>query len=452
MTNARTCGRRPNCSQRRPIHRALSRALALALTFAVTLPTRAPAVELEYDVGAYLRHSDNIRLSPTAPEDDTVLEPTLRFDISQTGADAQLSGHGLVQYTDYLDDSYEDEFRGGFTGGLDWAVLPSRLNLVFQDYLSQQNINDLDRSTPDNLQHVNLFVAGPSFYAHFNPATRGQFDLRYGNTYAEKSDAFNGDRYSAAARVRREMSSTTEITGNLEAARIEYDPAGAAADYDRYDAYLTYKLRRAALDLNLDLGHSQLDRKASDGSSSAPLVRANVALKLSPRSRLRADLRYQFTDATQYLITPTLDLDDRRFSDLTYTDVRVDPSVFRERTVRGGYEYSGVRTSLRLQPYYRRIDYLNVLAEDQDLKGLAFDVEYRVRPLLSLSLLASQEQRDYDDLSRKDKDTTFDVGVTKRFTRHWSGSVHLRHRERDSAAPGQDYEENVALLAISYSR
>ncbi|MFD0737909.1 outer membrane beta-barrel protein [Lysobacter koreensis] len=432
----------------------MRRALAsgLALTLAAALP--APALDLDYDVGAYLRHSDNINLSPNAPQDDNVVAPTLRFELSQAGADVQLSGIGLLQYTDYLDDTFKDELRAGFAGGLDWAIVPERLNLVFQDYLSQQNINDLDSSTPDNLQHVNLFVMGPSLHTRFNPATRGQFDLRYGNTYAEESEAFKGDRYSAAARVRRELNPTTEIAGNLEAAKIEYDRVGSAANYERYDAYLSYKLRRVALDLDLDAGYSQLDRAAGAGTSSSPLLRAVAAYKLTPRSTLRADVRRQYTDATQYLITPVLDFSDRRFSELAYRDISIDPNVFRERSVRVGYEFNGIRTSARVQPYIRRIDYFNPTTQDQDqdLKGVAFDIEYRPRPLLSLSLYASQEKRDYDDLARNDQDTLIDVGVTKRFTRHWSASFHVSRRERDSAVPGQDYRENSAQLSFNYRR
>lgn len=455
MTIAGTWGyRRNHRSSPRLLHRALPTAMALA--FAATFPSHALAFDLEYDIGAELAYSDNIDLSETAPQDDTLLTPKLRFDVSQAGSKVRISGHGQLHYNDYLDDTFKDELRGGFSGGLDWTILPTRLDLVFQDYLSLQPIDDLERSSPNNLQQVNLFVAGPSFYARFNPSTRGQFDLRYGNTYAEDSESFNGDRFSAAVRVRHEISPTAEITGNLEAARIEYDPAGSTANYERYDAYLSQALRRPAFDFKLDLGYSQLDLAAGNGRSS-PLVRGAATWTLSERSRLRADLRYQFTDATQYLLTPTLDFGDRSFSDIAYTDIIVEPNVFRESSVRVAYQFGGARTSMKLQPYYRRIENLSTLAavqslDDQTLKGLAFGLEHRFRPLLSMSLIALHERRHYDVVSRTDKDTTIDVGLTKRFTRHWSASVGVRYRERDSSAPEQGYEENFARLSITYTR
>jgi len=425
---------------------------SLALAVAAALPANVLAFDLDYDLGTNLRYSDNINLSDAAPLHDTVLEPTVAFTIKQTGANVQISGRGQLQYLDYRRDTFQDEFRGGFSGGLDWAIVPSRLNLVFQDYLSQQDINDLDQSTPDNLQQVNLFVAGPSFYARLGPATRGQFDLRYGNTYAEETEAFNGDRYSAAARVSRQLSQTAEISGNLEAASIEYDPAGADANYERYDAYLGFKLQRTSASLVLEVGHSQLDRSRVNDSVSAPLLRGTATWNLSQRSQLRLDFRHQYADATQYLITPKLDFGENRFTDLNYADVRVDPDVFRERSVRLAYEFTGARTAMRVQPYYQRSDYFNPLAEDQNLKGVAFDVQYRLRPLVSLSLFVLQERHDYEALSRNDKDTRIDVGLTKRFTRHWSAGAHVRHRKRDSSIPEQGYSENVALLSVQYNR
>lgn len=437
---------------------ALSTAGALAVAMA---GAPAAAAELNYDLGVYLRHSDNINLSENTPQHDEVIEPTLIFDLKQTGANLQLGAHGQVQYLDYVDNTYEDEFRGNFTGGLDWAILPSRLNFVVQDYLSQRNIDDFNPDTPDNLQQVNLFVAGPSLHALFGPATRGQFDLRYGNTYSEKNDAFNGDRYTAAGRVRHSTGPSVEFTGNLEATHVDYDsidptaaPGPAAdPDYERYDLYFGYKVQRTAVTVQLEAGYSRLTGGGTTGSSNGPLARGSVIFAMSPRSRFHADFRYQYTDATQYLVTPALDFGDRRFSDLIYTDLTTaDPNVFRERGARLGYEFDNDRTSLRLRPYYLDIDYLNPLGDDQELKGVGLDFEYRISPLVTLSVFGARGDQTFDTLARKYEDTTFGVGISRRFTRHWSASFHVRNRQRDSSIPTESYEENVAMLSIFYRR
>ena len=421
--------------------------LAMAL---LVVAFATPAVELDYDIGVFALHSDNINLSDDAPLDDTLVEPTVRFTLTQSGGDVKIDGRGQLQYTDYLDDTFKDEFRGSFAGSADWAVVPSRMNLVFQDYLGQQTIDDLNPATPDNLQQVNLFVFGPSFYTRFTPATRGQFDLRYGNTWAEETKSFDGDRYGGAARIRHDVSPTSEVTGTLEAMQVKYDD-NIESDYDRYDAYVSYKGRRTSLDLDFDIGYSHL-KLDSGFDDDSPLLRGSATWRMTQRSRLRGDVRYQYTDATQYLITPVVDFGEQRFNEVLYTDIKVDSSVFQEKNVRLAYDYEGPTTTFRLQPYYLDLDYVNELGDDRKIHGVAADVGYRITPLVTASLLVTYERNEYTNFERQDKDTVADIGLSKRFSRHWTGRVGYRYRNRDSDVIGQDYEENAVTLAVAYSR
>ncbi|MEP6634985.1 MAG: outer membrane beta-barrel protein, partial [Luteimonas sp.] len=65
---------------------------------------------------------------------------------------------------------------------------------------------------------------------------------------------------------------------------------------------------------------------------------------------------------------------------------------------------------------------------------------------------AVREDRDYDDLSRTDRDSLASLGLVNQFSRHWIGRIDLQHRKRDSSAPGQDYDENAAVVSFSYRR
>lgn len=427
-------------------------ALAVASLLVLLPASQAGALDLAFDAGVAVEHSDNIRRAASGAQDDTVVSPTVIFDVSQTGSRVQLAGNGVVQYSDYLDDTADDELRGGFSGGLEWAVVPSRINLVVEDYLSEQNINAQAPSAPDNLQQVNLFVAGPTFYTRLGPATRGQLDLRYGNTYAEEYDPFNGDRYSAALRVRHQTSASTTFTGNLEAGTVEHDRAGASSDYDRYDAFVGWSLERNTFAVELDAGYTRLEHAAGDGRSHAPLLRATATSQLSARSSVRLDLRSQYTDAAQYLITPTLDFGDRRFSEPHYSYERLDPHVFREHSARLRLEYDNGRLGYRVQPYYQETDYLDVLVEDQEWSGLALDAQYRLTPLFTLTVFANRmwtrgltSTGDYDE-------STYDIGLVRRFNRRWSGSLNLRRRERGTDDPAMGYDENLVMVALYYSR
>ena len=152
------------------------------------------------------------------------------------------------------------------------------------------------------------------------------------------------------------------------------------------------------------------------------------------------------------LVTPTFDFADRDLIYLAYPDVVVDPDVYRERMGRIAYEYRSERTSLRLQPYYRRQDYFDDAVDDQERRGIAFNVDYRLRPLLTLSFLAGYEKRDFDDMDRVDKDSVFNIGLEDQFTRHWIGRIDVRYAERDSNFPDRSYEANSVMLTVVYRR
>jgi CheY-like chemotaxis protein len=107
-----------------------------------------------------------------------------------------------------------------------------------RDSLSQQSVSSIAAFTPGNQQQINVFEAGPSFFARFGQTTLGQLDLRYTNSYAEETQTFNSDRYTAAARLTRELSATDRISGNLEGTRTEYDSISELYDYERYDAFV----------------------------------------------------------------------------------------------------------------------------------------------------------------------------------------------------------------------
>lgn len=425
-----------------------------ALTTAMGMLAAPPAValDLKYDTGAYLRFSDNINLGETDQTSDTVLAPFFRFEAEEAGARVRFNARGEVEYDDYLRNSFEDGATGKFSGRMNWAVLPQRLDFVVQDYLDNQPIDDLDAFNPGNRQQVNLLVAGPSLHLRFNPVTRAQIDARYGNTWAEDTPSFRGDRYTLGGKVVRELGRRASLSAHVEGTTVKYDDAGSAADYKRYDAFLGFTGRRSHLDMDVAVGYSRLELDRSGQSKSSPLVRAELGWDPSARSRLSANLRYQYADATQGLIAPTVDFSDAAMSWLAYPDLVVDPNVFRERTVKLAYRFTGERVSARLQPYYRKLDYVTPSIEDQQRQGALADIEYRMRPLTTVSLLIGHEERKYGSSIRTDRDLVLNLGLTHQFSRHWIGRLDVRRVERNSSADGRSYDANGAMLTITYRR
>lgn len=425
---------------------------AMYLALLAILPGTAHAVKLDYDLGASLLHSDNIDLRENDPVSETVLMPQVRFNAEQAGAVVQMNLSGTLQYLSYLDNTFDDEARGDFNGRLKWDVLPERISLVAEDYLSLQPVNTQASFGPDNQQQVNIFIAGPSFHARFSPATRGDLDLRYYNTYAEETDGFNGDRYSAAARVHRLINSVSKASLNLEATKAEYDDFGGLFDYTRYDGYLNYARTLATARLDVDLGHTRIER-SDDSSVSEPFFDANLYWDATSRSRFNLNLNYELADATQDLVRQANQPDDGPITgDPIELDLQVGPDIYLGRGVQVGYRYTGERLTMILQPSYQRIRYVDGLSEDQRTRSARFNLRYRLTTRLIASFMASKKVREFEDSGREDDDLIAGIGLVNQFTRHWSGRIDLKRRERDSNVVGRSYDENSIALTFIYSR
>ena len=438
-------------SRVRPSRRSTTHA-ALYLAVVAVLPCTAHAVKLDYELGASLLHSDNIDLREDDQVSEDVLMPQVRFSAEQTGAVVQVDLSGNLQYLSYLDNTFDDEVRGDFNGRLKWAVVPERISLVAEDYLSLQPVNTLASFGPGNQQQVNIFIAGPSFHARFNPVTHGELDLRYYNTYAEETEGFNGDRYNAAARIRRQINSISEVSFNLAATKAEYDDFGGLFDYTRYDGYLNYSRTLASARFEVELGHTRIDR-SDDSSVSEPFFNATYHWDASSRSRLTVGAHYQLADATQDLVRQASQVDDGPITgDPIELDLQVGPSIYLTRGVQLGYRYTGERTTWTVQPSVERVRYEDGFSEDQRTRSARFNLRYRLTSRLIASFMASKRDRELETSGREDDDLVAGIGLVNQFTRHWSGRIDLRRRERDSSVAGRSYEENTISLTFIYHR
>lgn len=435
-----------------PHHRPRRGVLAAALLAA--LPGAALAAPITYELGMGVLRSDNIGLVETDPQDETVIMPQLRFGIQQTGARLSLSANGQVQYLDYVDNTYDDGFRGAFNGQALWTMIPERLEWVFEDYLSLQPIDTLTAFSPGNEQQTNVFVTGPTLYVRAAEATRGQLDIRYTRSYAEENETFNSDRYGAAARLLHDLSPTRTISANLEALQVRYrtETLAPEADYTRYDAFGRYWSQLRDVEMTIDLGYSQLKYEGARGDESLPLARANFNWRVSPRSTLDLAMNYEFSDAAENMIL-TDNVDEVTIGNpIGNPTVPIVAGVYKERGIRLGYAFTGEQLSFEFRPYYLRLDYLELSTENEKDWGGYTSLSYRLRPRLTLQLAAALEDRKFEAPVRRYRDTVASIALENEFTAHWIGRIELQRRDRDSDIIGQDYKENAAIVSFTYRR
>ncbi len=448
-------------TSRHSLHRHLStRRRILCAALAAALPFGAQAARLDYDVSMRYMHSDNIVLQAANEISEDILSPQVRFDLTHDSSVLTTRLRGNVQYLDYMDDVYQDDTRGEFTGELEWTLLPERLTFYARDSLSEQSVDSLAAFTPGNQQKINVFEAGPTLMARFGETMRGVLDLRYTNSWAEETETFNSDRYSAAARLLRPLSTTDTLVFNLEAGQTEYDTISEFYNYKRYDAYVTYLSELSKLNLDVSAGYSRLKPEGADGTSSA-LFRGYAGWQVAPRSQLSARASYQFGDASQDLIqrvgAPGEPTDPGTpggpgVGQPGDPNLQIIPDTFKQKRASVGYEFTGERLTLLAEPYVEQLRYLRDESFDADNSGISVSARYGLTARLSLTGVAQRYKREFTNIDRDDTDTILGTGLAMRFSRHWGAQVDYLHRKRNSSISSQDYVENVVALSVTFYR
>jgi len=451
-----------------PASSRLARAIVLAL---VSAPGVVLAGTLDYTLYAGLEHSNNIALSSDRPLSENVLTPGGTFQFTQMGSTFQANVAGTFEYRKYLGNHFDSQAQTQLAGQGNWTIAPDRLDFSVEDYAGVQPVDQLSSNSPNNQQQTNVLVLGPTLRMRFGDAARGQFELRYINSYASKVDEFDSSRGLAAFRVYRDLSPTTTLSGNVEFQRVDFTNQPSDANYDRKEAFVRYTSTLAHFDVDVLAGGTRLE--FDDGSSkSAPLARLSLGWRPSPRNTVSVTGAYQYADAAQDLIaTPGVydaTVADRveAFDPFAATgglgrgngtgvgvgSAVIGSQVYKEKRLEATWNWRSERIVLTVSPSFNKLRYIGDPTFDQTDKGVSIGVGYRLRPTLTLTGFATGSRLTYDSLERKDTTVRMGLDLGQQVNRHWSWHVSVARERRSSDAVGQDYRETQFFVGVVYRR
>ena len=87
---------------------------------------------------------------------------------------------------------------------------------------------------------------------------------------------------------------------------------------------------------------------------------------------------------------------------------------------------------------------------DQNDYGSSIEASWRARQNLRLGVNASLVHIDYLNLDREDETRRYGGNIRYDWAKRWSGTFSFARYERHSTAPGQNADQNVFGLTISY--
>lgn len=406
---------------------------------------------LDYTLGVEVENDSNVNLSRTDPVSQNILTPQMTFGVKEQGSTLTADVAGTLQYRDYLQNAFGDEFRSELSGLVDWSISPERFDWVFEDYLGRQPVNVLESDVPSNQQQTNVFSTGPTLRAHFSDTLRGKLDLRYTNTYADDTTEFNGDRLSAAGQLAHLFSPLSNIAGAVAATQVRYDDSASKIfEYDRYDVYGGYHDETREFKFDLAVGYSWLNF-LHESDDSGLLLRGTATWAPSAATSLALNASRQFSDASQDLI-----VDPSQLGNLGVGSSRngavVSPQVYVEEQV--GFDLTHAQGDFRFNvaPFWRDLDYVGDNTLNQRSFGYLASVDWILHTTITLSAGAGREHRDYSDLSRTDDDKTYWLGVLWQQARHWSWRFRAANLSRDSTVFDAGYSDRAYTVSLTYAR
>jgi len=435
-----------------PARRPLVCSIAFALASALGA---AHAYQLDYSLSTALGYSDNIAQSATDQTGQGMLIPRLDFDWREDGSLLRARVAGQIEYRDYLQGAYGNEFRGRLTGIGEWLIVPGRLRFDVEDYAAVQPVNLLAPNAPSNQQQTNVFTLGPTLNFHLPQALDGQAELRASESSASQTHEFDSTRASVALRALRSISHVQKLSANVEYEEVHFTDRNGGPDYHRADAFARYQSKLSQLDIDVAAGWSRLEYPEGAQHSGA-LLRGALNWRATPSQTFTLSAARQFADASADLVVdPAAWMSNTTLAPsggIVTGTTPISSQVYLERRVDAAWAYQSERLRLRVEPYVRTLDYLINPVLDENARGLVAGVSYRPRPLWTVAFDVTDETRRFDAIARHDEDRRYDLSFTDQLARQWSVRLDLIRNERHSNVALQGFRENVAFCSLIYKR
>lgn len=443
------------------VRTTLARSVALAL---LACSGAAWADQFDYSLYVTGDHSDNTALTTNNPISTTAIEPGVTFAYTQQGSAIQANVTGNLAYRDYSS-TFDNQTLAQIAGQANWSAIPKRLDVTVQDYAGVEPVNTLASNAPDNQQQTNVLAVGPTLHFRVGEGMTGDAEVQYVNSYASKVTEFNSSRGDAAFRLFRDLSPTDQLSGNIEYEHVNFSDNTVASNYESYAGYLGYTSRLAKIDINAQLGWSNIDF-TDGGSHSSPLARLTLGWRMSPGNTLTFTGAYQYADAAQDMLQPTTivvggelvplqpltDAIDTTRGGIGVGSVVISSDVYKETQGELTYGYRDDRWSFSVSTSYSKLDYLNQFTYNQVSKGVGLTLDYKLTARMSISTFATGQHLNYDTIDRHDKTYRYGAAFIQQLTKHWSWSTSFIRQTQASDAVGQSYHENEILLSLVYKR
>ncbi|MBX5461123.1 MAG: outer membrane beta-barrel protein [Steroidobacteraceae bacterium] len=383
--------------------------------------------------------SDNIERVPTAKSSDTIVTIGSTLDFARDGRFYDAEVLGEIDWTNYLDNSFESRVLGNVNAVLNADFVPDRFSWFAQETFGQLRTDPFSPVTPDTLENVSYFTTGPRLQIGLGSSGRLVLAGTYSLAEYEKTN-LDTDRYGGSIAVIRALSHISSISLNFINERLEFDEM-VAADYDRRSAYLQYTIQGARTAVTADAGYSQVSGVGDD--QSGVLARLSAERLVSPSTRISLFAMDQISDSVDVFRSDAATRSITRPLNGIST-----ASAMEERGYGLGWVFSRARTNFSFSASRKEELYDLVSELDRKVTSLQFSFVRRLGPITTLALDVRYDDEEFDNVNFDDQELEARAELRWALGRRLGAGLRFERFDRDSNNPATEYVENRVGLNV----
>lgn len=399
------------------------------------------ALKADYTLGMQAEYTDNITLTDANTQDDVALSLLGGFLVDHAAAGLDADVRGLLDYRNYLDNTYDNETLGSLSGVVEWRPLPGLLHMVVEDYFTQTAVDTAAPDTPDNRVDANAFSIGPDLFFRLAPATTLETQLRRSEYYFEDTTA-DSNRNTVAAGLVRAIRPQLSLSANLAYEDAEF-PDQHLSDFTKTDYFLRGISRHGRTEITADAGLSDIDRNIGDDVDGF-LGRLSLGRQIRTNARIDLEMASQYTDSGVDLLSAgsapfELDRSGEQTTGDIFFDNRIEARYFSGTSERSWGAYLIARDE----------DY-EILPQDRRTMGGRLEFRRGISESLYLNGYAQYREEEYLELNQTNKDSELGLGLERQLARRFTARLDYTFNSRNSNVAGLDYDENRILFLVYY--
>lgn len=415
--------------------------LTFAVLLTIGLVSDGMAAEFDYEFRIGGSYSDNIRRADTEEEDQSIALGGLKLNFS--GESRRFRGNFStdMEYSDYLDDAYDQEEFSSVSAGAVFKIAPDVFDWVFEEKFGKIRSDPFVVDTPDNRENLNTFATGPNLTFQFGDRTSIDLQGRYRDTRFEVSDSDNTTTTGTLSMIRG-LSPNRTLSLNISADQVEYENTTIGGDIERRRAYLGFSSRNSRGSLQINVGVNELDYSGNE--TSGTLASLSLTRDLSEKSTLSLDYNQSFSDAgDSFFRFDTIDLTQQDGQNVVPTS-----DSFENQRILLTYSYKRNRTTFSVSGFVSDAEYQQQITLNNRRTGGRANWSSQFASGWNMGAGFTLLNWEFDQSNRIDDYLNVRLNIGRRLNRMLWLTFEYLYTDRSSNVAGLDYSENRYSLYL----